>query len=67
MPSTLSPKRRATSACESSCARTDAKKSVAVTAATIQYWPSDQPGNSLGNLDPASEYVRMKAITSHDG
>jgi hypothetical protein len=36
MPSTLSPKRRATRAWESSCARTEAKNSNAVATATIQ-------------------------------
>ena len=67
IPSTLRPNRRATIACESSCASTDTKKSAAVATATIQYWLSVQPGNWRGNWDPAREYVIRNAITSHDG
>ena len=55
IPSTLSPKRRATSACDSSCASTEPKKSAAVTAATIQYWLVGQPGYWPGKAPIASE------------
>jgi len=67
MPFTFRPSRRATSACDISCARTEPKKRTAVAPATSQYWPPGQPGNWRGNWDSASEYVRMKAITSHEG
>ena len=49
MPSTPMPSRRATTACPTSWASSDAKNSTAPVAPTIQYEPLDWPGTSIGS------------------
>ncbi len=67
IPATFRPKRRATSACENSCARTDAKKRSAVAAPSSQYCPTVHPGMRRGKNASARLKVSRKAITSQLG
>jgi hypothetical protein len=61
------PMRRATSACDSSCASTEAKNRIATPAPTAAYATGGQPGKRDGRSPAPSVSVMSRAMISHVG
>ncbi len=63
MPSTWTPLRRATTACASSCASSEARKTTAASRASAQYTTAGWPGWASGNRPRASATVTRATMT----